>query len=161
MMYNPMLDYQRNQLLAQQAMLQNQMNYQSMQPTFNPYPQPQQPQFFVKQIGSMDEAKAYPVDPNVIYLFPDTGNGNIYFKRLNTDNGKSEIITYKPIQEGEVVIENNSNEGIIRRLDSIEKSIGGINESISRFTTNSRCDEKSNGNGATTVSSKDAKTRPQ
>ena len=89
-MYNPMLDYQRNQLLAQQAMLQNQMN----QPTFNPYPQPQQPQFFVKQIGSMDEARAYPVDPNVMYLFPDTGNGNIYFKRLNTENGKSEIIVF-------------------------------------------------------------------
>lgn len=159
MMYNPMLDYQRNQLLAQQAMVQNQMSQPMMQPTFNPYPQPQQPQFFVKQIGSIDEARAYPVDPNVIYLFPDTGNGNIYFKRLNTDNGKSEIIIYKPTQEGEVV-EVNASDNIIKRLDSIEKSIGGLNESVSRLTTVSERNEKSDGNASTTVSSKDAKARP-
>lgn len=156
MMYNPMLDYQRNQLLAQQAMLQNQMN----QPTFNPYPQPQQPQFFVKQIGSMDEARAYPVDPNVMYLFPDTGNGNIYFKRLNTENGKSEIIVYKPTQEGEVV-EANASDTILKRLDSIEKSIGGLNESVSRLTTVPERNEKSNGDVATAGSTKDAKARPQ
>lgn len=158
MMYNPMLDYQRNQLLAQQAIAQNQMNQQS----FNPYPQPQQPQYFVRQVGSFDEVKAYPVDPNVIYLFPDTGTGKIYFKRLNTDNGKSELYIYSPSQEGEdvKVVESDSNENILKRLDSIEKSIGGLNESISKFTTIPKYDEESDRNASTTSSSKNAKARP-
>ena len=156
-MYNPVLDYQRNQYLAQQAMAQNQMN-QMHQPTFNPYPQPQQPQYFVRNMG-YDEAKAFPADPGMIYLFPDVSNGKIYLKRLNSDNGKSEIYIYTPSQEGEVVVDD-SNKTIEKRLDSIDEKIGGLYESISRLSSNAKHDEESDRNGSTVNSSKDAEARP-
>lgn len=156
-MYNPVLDYQRNQYLAQQAMAQNQMN-QMHQPTFNPYPQPQQPQYFVRNMG-YDEAKAFPADPGMIYLFPDVSNGKIYLKRLNSDNGKSEIYIYTPSQEGEVVVDD-SNKTIEKRLDSIDEKIGGLYESISRLSSNAKHDEESNRNGSTVNPSKDAEARP-
>lgn len=156
--YNPMLDYQRNQLMAYQNMLQQQQmaNNQS----FNPYPQPQQPQYFVKQVGSIDEVKGYPVDPNTIYMFPDTGTGKIYLKKLNMTNGKSELYIYTPSQEGEVVVEKDPNEMIIKRLDEIEKSIGGIYESISSNAKHPTSREESNGGYATEDGANDAKTRP-
>ena len=44
MYYNPMTEYQRNQLLAQQQMIQNQLS--QMQGQFVP----QSPQFIVRQV---------------------------------------------------------------------------------------------------------------
>lgn len=120
--YNPMIDYQRNQLLAQQSMIQSQLN-QLNQRQFTPYPS--QEHFITKQVGSIEEVRGYPVEPSMMYLFPDTGTGYIYLKKLNTENGKSEIITYKPIEESE------HTDPITSRLDSIEKKIGVIYESIS------------------------------
>ena len=157
-MYNPILDYQRNQYIAQQAMAQNQMQ-QMHQPTFNPYPQPQQPQYFVRNMG-YDEAKAFPADPGVIYLFPDVSNGRIYLKRFNSDNGKSEIYIYTPSQEGEVVVENDPMKLIGKRLDNIDERIGGLYESISKLSNNAKHDEESHRNDATINPSKDAETRP-
>lgn len=168
--YNPMLDYQRNTLLAQQQMIQNQLNQLNIQngmnqpphqqPTFNPYPQSQQPQYFIKQIGSIDEAKAFPVDPAVIYLFPDTGSGKIYLKKMNTENGKSELYIYTPSLEGEVVVDSKDpNEVIIKRLDDIEKSIGGLYESISGNAKHEAGDVKSNRSGSATDVVKNAETK--
>lgn len=164
--YNPMMDYQRNSLMAQQNMLQNQLNQQYQQyqrPTFNPYPQPQQPQYFIKQVGSVEEAKGFPIDPNVIYLFPDTGTGRIYLKKLNTENGRSEIYIYNPSQETEdtVVAKDDPMEGIGRRLDAIDERIGGLYESISRLATDRGGHEESDGRNATAVAPKDEKPRPQ
>ena len=146
--YNPMLDYQRNQLLAQQAMIQNQLNQMNhQQPQFNPYPQNNQPQFFVRQIGSIEEAKVFPVDPATMYFFLDTGTGKIYMKRLNTDNGKSEFYTYS-LQETVEEKKNDPIEQINNRLSNIERFIGGLldDKSISSNANN----EKSNASTTTT-----------
>lgn len=127
--FNPMFDYQRNQLMAQQAMIQNQLNQMNqMQPPqaqFNPYPQNNQPQFFVRQVGSIEEAKGFPVDPNAMYFFLDTGNGKIYMKQLNMNNGKSEFFAYnleENIQENKI----DPMQEINSRLTNIEKIIGEL-----------------------------------
>lgn len=133
--YNPMLDYQRNNLLAQQQMIQQQLNQlNSQRQTFNPYPQQTSDPFFVRQVGSVEEVKGFPVEPQTMYLFPDTGTGDIYLKRLNTDNGKSEIIVYKPQpteKSAPVHEERASVPEIEKRLGSIEKKLGEVYESIS------------------------------
>ena len=155
--FNPMLDYQRNQLMAQQAMIQNQLNQMNQnQPQFTPYPQNNQPQFFVRQVGSVDEAKGFPVDLNTIYFFPDTSNGKIYMKQLNTNNGKSNFYTYivqespAPEQQSDPMIEIN------KRLSNIETIIGGLyDKSISSNESSS----KSNRNDSTTNDDEISKTK--
>lgn len=161
--FNPMLDYQRNQLMAQQAMIQNQLNQinhmnPANQPQFNPYPQNNQPQFFVRQVGNVDEARSFPVDPNTIYFFPDTGTGKIYMKRLNTDNGKSEFFIYNLQENSETEKPSDPMEQINLRLTNIENIIGGIanDKSISSHAGN----EKSNGNIAETNVGKVQKSKP-
>lgn len=156
--YNPMLDYQRNNLMAQQQMLQNQLNQLNNQrATFTPYPQQNQNnnQFFIKQVGSIDEARSYPVDPSVIYLFPDTGTGKIYLKRLNTDNGKSELFTYSPEQENASApaVQTDPLAEIKDRLTNIETQIGGIYESVSVLN-------KPAGSNSATDARKNAKSKP-
>lgn len=158
--FNPMLDYQRNQLMAQQAMIQNQLNQMNqMQPPqaqFSPYPQNNQPQFFVRQVGSVDEAKGFPVDPNTMYFFLDTGNGKIYMKQLNTSNGKSDFYTYT-VQE-QVTPEKQSDPmaEINNRLTNIEKIIGGLyDKSVSSNASN----EKSDGDGSATNVRKNEKPK--
>ena len=123
-MYNPMLDYQRNQLLAQQAMIQNQLNQMQGQ-QFTPYvqQQPQQPQFVVRQVGNVEEAKGFPIDPLSTFLFVDTGSGHIYLKRLNTSNGKSDFFTYGVVED---VPQVDPMGQINERLTNIEKLIGGM-----------------------------------
>lgn len=116
-------------------------NYQR----FTPYPQ-NQPQFITQPVGSFDEAKAFPVDPNMGYLFPDTGSGKIYFKQLNMTTGKSEIVTYAPVQEQKP---EDFNSMVTRRLDSIEKTLGGLNESVSGISKRWASNEKPNGSDAT------------
>jgi len=137
---NPMLDYQRNNLLAQQQMIQNQLNQLDSQRQFNPYPKAVDP-FHVKQVGSIEEAKGWPVDPGVIYLFPDTGTGDIYLKRLNTENGKSELITYKPSDNDAALAKEVPT--MESRLDSIERKIGEIYESISSIAKSRAADVQS------------------
>ena len=120
-MYNPMIDYQRNQLLAQQAMIQNQLNQMQGQ-QFAPYAQQQQsPQFIVRQVGNIEEAKGFPIDPLSTFLFVDTGSGRIYLKRLNTTNGKSDFFTYGVVED---VPQVDPIGQINERLTNIEKLIG-------------------------------------
>lgn len=141
--YNPMMDYQRNQLLAQQAMIQNQLNQMNgQQPQFNPYPQSNQPQFFIRQVGSVEEARGYPVDPGTMYFFLDTGTGRIYVKKLNTNNGKSEFYIYT-VQENVEELKADPIQQINNRLSNIETIIGGLyDKSISSNKNGS----KPNGN---------------
>lgn len=156
--YNPMLDYQRNNLMAQQQMIQNQLNQLNMQrQTFNPYPQ-HNDLFFVRQVGSIEEVKGYPVEPQTIYLFPDTGTGDIYLKRLNTENGKSEIIIYKAHSESENVVQKPlaTKDNIDSKLESIEKKIGDVYESISSL----KIYDKPNRDYAATNVTKDATAEP-
>lgn len=157
MNYNPMLDYQRNNLLAQQQMIQSQLNQlNSQRQAFNPYPNTQQDPFFVKQVGSVDEAKGYPVDPSTIYLFPDTGTGKIYLKRLNTDNGKSELIIYSPETVQADVKSTDPMSSINERLGNIELKLGGLYESVSEITANRTVNEKSPRGNATADVGKNA-----
>lgn len=160
MNYNPMIDYQRNQLLAQQAMIQNQLNQmnhmQSNAAPFPPYPpqqnqfpnysqQPQQqtnnPQFFVRPVGNIDEAKSYPVDPNIIYIFPDTSDGKIYLKQMDMSNGKSMFYIYamQNIQEEK---RSDPMEEIKEKLTKIENILGGQygNKSIQNVSSDETSD---------------------
>ena len=158
--FNPMLDYQRNQLMAQQAMIQNQLNqlnHANQQPQFNPYPQSNQPQFFVRQIGSVDEARSFPVDPNTMYFFLDTGTGKIYMKRLNTDNGKSEFFTYN-LQESVEEKKQDPMEQINIRLSNIENIIGGI--ANVKSISNDERNEKPNTTNDESGIGKNAKSKP-
>ena len=157
--FNPMLDYQRNQLMAQQAMIQNQLNqlnHANQQPQFNPYPQNNLPQFFVRQIGSVDEARSFPVDPNAMYFFLDTGTGKIYMKRLNTDNGKSEFFTYN-LQESVEEKKQDPMEQINIRLSNIENIIGGI--ANVKSVSNDEHNEKSNSTNDESGIGKNAKSK--
>ena len=117
MYYNPMTEYQRNQLLAQQQMIQNQLS--QMQGQFVP----QSPQFIVRQVGNVEEAKGFPVDPISTFLFVDTGSGHIYLKRLNPTNGKSDFFVYGVVEDKPSVDPMGQ---INERLTNIEKLIGGI-----------------------------------
>lgn len=139
--YNPMMDYQRNQLLAQQAMIQNQLNQMNgQQPQFNPYPQSNQPQFFIRQVGSVEEARGYPVDPGTMYFFLDTGTGRIYVKKLNTNNGKSEFYIYT-VQESVEGAKADPIQQINERLSNIEAIMGGLcDKSVSSNENGSKPD---------------------
>ena len=158
--FNPMLDYQRNQLMAQQAMIQNQLNQMNqMQPPqaqFNPYPQNNQPQFFVRQVGSIEEAKGFPVDPNAMYFFLDTGNGKIYMKQLNMNNGKSDFYTY--IVQEQITPEKQSDpmSEINKRLSNIENIIGGLYD---KSVSSNECNAESNGNDSATDDGKVQKSK--
>lgn len=130
MNYNPMLDYKRNQLLAEQAMIQNQLNQINRNinaSQFSPYPQQnQQSNFFVRQVGNLEEAKSFPVDPGIMYLFLDTASGRIYFKQLNVMNGKSDFYTYTVEEQKPPEAKPDPFQQINERLSNIEKIIGGL-----------------------------------
>ncbi len=150
---NPISNYQRNLQLAQQQLLQSQMR---ANPQFSPYPQPQQPQFYTQPVGSIDEAKAYPVDPGMSYIFPDTGTGKIYLKMLNTATGRSDLFTYKLDESTAQEAEADPIQQINTRLASIEKTVGVLYESISGHPGNAKPD---GGNAAATAPA-DAATQP-
>ena len=125
MSYNPMLDYQRNQLLAQQAMIQNQLNQMNQQ--FQP--NPLQTQYFAKEVNGFDETKHIIPNPSEIYIFIDGANGKIYLKQMNSENGRAEYLTYK-IDTQANVTPKDPMEMINERLSRIEEKIGGRNESV-------------------------------
>lgn len=62
------------------------------------FPQPDyrqpQPAFQVKAVSSIEEARAFIVNPIYTYLFVDMGNGRIYLKRMG-NNGLSEFFVYE------------------------------------------------------------------
>lgn len=141
MFNNPMFDYsRRSQLLAQKAEIDRQLNQLNMPPQqqFTPYPQPQQPSFFVRQVGNIEEAKSFPVDVGNMYFFLDTGNGKIYFKQLNQNTGKSDFYIYCVQEQAAGQKQPDVLERISARLDNIERIIGGIYEPISGVAGNAK-----------------------
>lgn len=159
--YDPMREYQYNQLLAQQAMIQNQLSQlrQPSNPRFTPYPQqqPTQPTFFVRQVGNVDEAKGYPADPGTMYLFLDTGTGRIYLKQLNVMTGKSDFYTYSVQEQVADKPKADPFEQINERLANIEKMIGGNYDKPIPVSSGGG---KPNGNIATAVAGENASAEP-
>ena len=125
-MYNPMIEYQRNQLMAQQAMIQNQLNQMNMQ--YQPPQNPLQTQYFAKEVNGFEETKRIVPNPSEIYIFIDGTSGKIYLKQMNSENGRSEYISYSmdKVERAKDPIEQ-----INERLIRIEEKIGGRYESIS------------------------------
>lgn len=93
-------------------MQQNQ--FQSMNQMQNP--------FIVRQVTSIDEAKAYIVDAFNSYLFVDFNAGKIYLKKMN-NNGLSDFYIFTLNQEQK----NDPFTEINQRLTNIENKLGGIN----------------------------------
>lgn len=125
-MYNPMIEYQRNQLMAQQAMIQNQLNQMNMQ--YQPPQNPLQTQYFAKEVNGFEETKRIVPNPSEIYIFIDGTSGKIYLKQMNSENGRSEYISYSmdKVERAKDPIEQ-----INERLIRIEEKIGGRYEPIS------------------------------
>lgn len=125
-MYNPMIEYQRNQLMAQQAMIQNQLNQMNMQ--YQPPQNPLQTQYFAKEVNGFEETKRIVPNPSEIYIFIDGTSGKIYLKQMNSENGRSEYISYSmdKVEQAKDPIEQ-----INERLIRIEEKIGGRYEPVS------------------------------
>ena len=126
MMYKPMIEYQRNQLMAQQAMIQNQLNQMNMQ--YQPPQNPLQTQYFAKEVSGFEETKRIVPNPSEIYIFIDGTSGKIYLKQMNSENGRSEYISYSmdKVERAKDPIEQ-----INERLIRIEEKIGGRYEPVS------------------------------
>lgn len=124
--YNPLLDYQRNQLMAQQAMIQSQLNQMNMQ--YQPPQNPLQTQYFAKEVSGFEETKRIVPNPSEIYIFIDGTSGKIYLKQMNSENGRSEYISYSmdKVERAKDPIEQ-----INERLIRIEEKIGGRYEPVS------------------------------
>lgn len=124
--YNPLLDYQRNQLMAQQAMIQSQLNQMNIQ--YQPPQNPLQTQYFAKEVSGFEETKRIVPNPSEIYIFIDGTSGKIYLKQMNSENGRSEYISYSmdKVERAKDPIEQ-----INERLIRIEEKIGGRYEPVS------------------------------
>lgn len=157
--YNPMLDYQRNQLLAQQAAIQNQLA-QLGQPSaqYQPNPQPPAPQYFVREVASFEDVKRVPPDPCATYLFPDTTTGKIYMKRLNSDTGRSEYFVYALENDAESA-NTDPMQQMNARLERIEKILGGMNESVSENRANAEVYAEPDERSTKSNVAKNAKTK--
>lgn len=133
--YNPMLEYQRNQLMAQQAMIQNQLNQMNQQYPAQQYQQqyqqnPLQTQYFAKEVNNFDETKRIIPNPNEIYILLDSSGQKIYLKQMNSENGRAEYLTYN-IDRTANDTPKDPMEQINARLTAIENKIGGLYESVS------------------------------
>ena len=129
-MYNPMIDYQRNQLLAQQAMIQQQLNQMNQQYAPQVQQNPLQTQYFAKEVNGFDETKRVIPNPSEIYIFIDAAGGKIYLKQMNSENGRAEYLTYNlDVQVNDTP--KDPMEMINERLSRIEEKLGGMNESVS------------------------------
>ena len=133
--YNPDYNPAYARLLRQKAWIEQQLNqmqqpYQnipSIAPQFmNNMPaqqQPNQPNFFIRAVGSIDEAKGYATDPGILYFFIDSGNGKIYHKQLN-DKAQTVFVTYVPEEPKKQAAETANIEQIAARLEKLESMIG-------------------------------------
>lgn len=134
-MYNPMIDYKRNELMAQQAMIQQQLaqlNQMTPQIQMNqPVNVPANTQYFVKEVAGFDEAKRIVPNLGQVYVLINSKDGKIYLKQLNPDTGKSDYLFYN-VDNAEENIEKDPITLIDERLSNIEKAIGDMrNESVS------------------------------
>ena len=123
------------QLLRQKAWIEQQLSqmqqpYQNVPAAPNNAPAQSQPSnppnFFIRAVGSIDEAKGYATDPGILYFFIDSGNGKIYHKQLN-DKAQTVFVTYVPEEPKKQAAETASIEQIAARLEKLENLIGGNN----------------------------------
>ena len=99
--------------------------FNQMYGQFNPRVQGSlQERFEVVPVTSIDEAKNAIINPTLTYLFLDSSNGNIYYKRMN-NNGLSDFFVYSIIEQNK---SKNSLDEINERLLNIEKSIGDLRD---------------------------------
>ena len=99
--------------------------FNQMYGQFNPRVQGSlQERFEVVPVTSIDEAKNAIINPTLTYLFLDSSNGNIYYKRMN-NNGLSDFFVYSIVEQNK---SKNSLDEINERLLNIEKSIGDLRD---------------------------------
>ena len=112
--------------MAQQAMIQTQLNQMNMQ--YQPQQNPLQTQYFAKEVNGFEETKRIVPNPSEIYIFIDGTSGKIYLKQMNSENGRSEYISYSmdKVERAKDPIEQ-----INERLIRIEEKIGGRYEPVS------------------------------
>lgn len=159
--YNPIQEYQRNQLLAQQAMIQQQLvqlGQPQMQQPPQYTPQPPTPQYYVREVSGFEDVKKVPPDPCATYLFPDTSTGKIYMKRLNSDTGRSEYFVYA-IENDTESANSDPMQQLNARLERIEKILGGMNEPVSESGANAEVYAEPNGSNTKSNAAKNAKTK--
>lgn len=99
---------------------------------YNPYrqqpsPVPQaSPQFVVRQVGNIEEARSCLIDPLNIWLFVDMQSGKIYMKRMG-NNGMSLFdvfaVEQPPIPQAQIASPDKLKD-IESRLSALEKSLG-------------------------------------
>lgn len=155
---NPFNNYQRNTLFQPQTFgspIQG-IPYSSNPP----YQQPHQPQFRVMPVGSVDEARANPVDPGMPCLYPDTGTGKVYLKMFNTTTGKSDLFTYVLEESPAEQKPQDPMQEIKTRLSGIEQKIGVLYESISGNAKSNAGNAKPDGGYATAASAENAAAEP-
>ena len=99
-------------------------SYPVYNPNYNSFPS--QPRLVCKQVGSIDEARNFIIDPTTLYLFVDFSTGKIYVKKMG-DNGHSEFYSYAQEIEQKPV---DPMDEIRQRLTNIENKLGGKHESI-------------------------------
>lgn len=137
--YNPMIDRRRNELLAQEMIIQqelanidkyNQTQMMSQAQMQQPTAQPPQTRYYAKEVETFDEAKKTIPNVGEVYIFLDGKAGKIYLKQLNPDTGRSDYLTYA-LDQSEQQAEKDPITLIDERLSKIESSIGGLYESIS------------------------------
>ena len=127
-----------------------QQAYPQMQQYQNPYmdrmmqmqsqqiPQTNQNPITGKIVESIDIVKStdIPIDGN-LYYFPKADGSEIYTKQW-MPNGKTQIITFKPVVEDltsnggktQIQAENELIEGIMHRLDELSEKIDKLNKPI-------------------------------
>lgn len=123
MYQNPMLGYYQN-MMAQQ-MGQYPSNFSQPQgfapPPVSPAPQVQ---YYVKQVGGVEEARSCTVEPGCKYLFIDKSSDSVYCKSMGND-GLSRFDTYVRKDDGNTEKIDPFAE-VNRRLSGIENILGGI-----------------------------------
>ena len=113
---NPMNNYYQSYL--QQSVPQP-YNYSQPSPQV-----PQSPQYVVRQIGNIEEAKSFSVEPGCIYLFIDNANKTVYIKTMGND-GLSRFESYKRLEETSQIKVDPIQE-VNQRLCNIENILGGM-----------------------------------
>lgn len=83
--------------------------------------QQRMPQFVVRQVGNIEEAKSCLIDPLNVWLFVDMTAGRIYMKRMGS-NGTSLFDIF--VAEQNVERKPDPLESVERRLTALENALG-------------------------------------
>lgn len=102
--------------------------FEQMYPNFQQQPDYRPPQvlFQVKVVSSIDEARAFIINPVYTYLFVDMGTGRIYMKRMG-NNGLSDFFVYE--------VNENPTEPK-SPIDELKDRIAGLESQIKELRNN-------------------------